>query len=394
MGLFDKLKKKKDLIEKSFTLYGTNCTYDQFVCAIETYFSGYDLKHNGDLIEANIDGYKVVFNTNKSKDSEYYNEQSLGMCHFFSKTKIPIGIQKLEILRIISSFDSIFGVCVYEEANTSRIIKKVNAIFLNIAKDLGLYILYPNMDIFDYDRKLLISYERSTTEYEISNDEIESLPENQRRRRISNEYIKLLGITCYDNLPMIESSNEVTLKDIDTICKRAIACLLSIQVVYDIRKGQGDQSKKAINNLLKKYGVEEYLNSKERKIFDGTYSEQDLIDLDWEYETYWSLLWCLGIIKDISDASTVCDCKLAINLVIKSSSYEEFKSRCNMRSIDEILDMLDLYYRYNWATAEKRINPNNTSIASLNPSIVVERRRGLEWVISKVDDWYDISLDT
>ena len=55
--------------------------------------------------------------------------------------------------------------------------------------------------------------------------------------------------------------------------------------------------------------------------------------------------------------------------------------------------MLDLYYRYNWATVEKQIN-ENANIGSLNPEVVPERRRALEWLISDTYDWFDISLDT
>lgn len=393
MGLFDKLKRKKELIEKNFTLYGTNCTYEQFISAIKKYFNQYELKYNNDLIETKIDGYEVVFNTNKSKNEEYYKQQSLGMCNFFAKTKMPIGIQKNEILKVISKFDSIFGVCVKEEENSQTIIEKVNIIFLDIARELNLYILYPNMDIFNSQRKLLISYERATSEYDVSNSELNNLPENQKRRQISNEYIKLLGITCYENLPMIENSSEVKLKDIDTICKRAIACLLSIQIVYDIKAGEYEQSKKVVSNLLEKYEVENCLNSKEKKLFDGTYQEQDLIDLDWEYEAYWSLIWALGIIGDISNGADVCNCDFAIKLVSESQTYEDFKSKCNLRDINEVLDMLDLYYRYHWAVVDKRINPQ-TNIGALNSSVVVERRRGLEWLINNEEDWYNISLDT
>lgn len=35
-----------------------------------------------------------------------------------------------------------------------------------------------------------------------------------------------------------------------------------------------------------------------------------------------------------------------------------------------------------------------TSIGALNPEVVVERRRGLEWLFSEEEDWNDISLDT
>ena len=55
--------------------------------------------------------------------------------------------------------------------------------------------------------------------------------------------------------------------------------------------------------------------------------------------------------------------------------------------------MLDLYYRYHWACVEKQVNPN-TNIGLLNPGVVVERRRGLEWLFSEEDDWNKISLDT
>ena len=264
MGLFNKPEKKGELIEKNFTLYGTNCTCEQFVSAIKKYFNKYKLQYNNDLIETKIDGYEVVFNTNKSKNEEYYQKQSSGMRNFFAKTQIPIGIQKNEILKVIYKFNSIFGVCVKEEANSQAIIKKVNTIFLDIARELNLYILYPNMDIFNPQRQLLISYERATSEYDVSNLELNNLPENQKRRQISNEYIKLLGITCYENLQMIKDSSEVKLKDIDTICRRAIACLLSIQIVYDIKNGEYEQSKKFISNLLEKYRVENCLNSKEK----------------------------------------------------------------------------------------------------------------------------------
>ena len=36
------------------------------------------------------------------------------------------------------------------------------------------------------------------------------------RRSKSNDYIKELGIACYDNLPVIESSSNAKLKDLET----------------------------------------------------------------------------------------------------------------------------------------------------------------------------------
>lgn len=216
----------------------------------------------------------------------------------------------------------------------------------------------------------------------------------EERREKSNKKIKSMGIVCYENLRTRENGADVKLKSVDDICKRAVASFCAIQVACDINNGNYQESVEYFSGLLEKFGVKSCLNEKEKRLFDGSYSKQDVIDIDWEYETYWAIVWALGLIEDdISNASGTCDCNKAISLVSNAKGYEDFKSKCHMRSIEEILDMLDLYFRYHWATIEKRINPD-TPIGNLNSSVVVERRRGLEWLISDKDDWYEISLDT
>lgn len=217
---------------------------------------------------------------------------------------------------------------------------------------------------------------------------------NIERRNNSNKIIKQLGITCLETLPVIEDSTQARLKDIDTICKRAIACLISTQLAIDISENNDyDSSKIFFLNMLKQYGVQDNLIEKEKRIFNGKYSKQDVIDVVWSYEAYWSLVWALGLVDNIDYPNQICDCEKAIMLVSTCKTYEEFKGKCKIRDIEEILDMLDLYYRYDWAVTEKRINPD-TPIADLNPDVVVERRKGLEWLIATEEDWNEISLDT
>ncbi len=216
----------------------------------------------------------------------------------------------------------------------------------------------------------------------------------EKRRKINNAKIKELGIACYENLPLLEDSSNVKLKDIDTICKRAIACLISTQISCDIADGQDyTESKNFFLDMLERYEAQNSLLKKEQKLFNGDYTEQDTIDIAWTYEAYWSVVWALGLVENIEMPDSICDCEKAITLVSNCENYEEFKKQCNLRSIEEILDMLDLHYRYHWATTEKMINPD-TPIGALDPDVVVERRRGLEWLISNEEDWNDISLNT
>lgn len=230
----------------------------------------------------------------------------------------------------------------------------------------------------------------------LNDNSINETEKQKNRRQKNNQFLIQNDITVNENLACNE--NDIQIKDIDKICKRAIACLITIQVACDINNGQDIKSDEYkanfdfVQSLYKKYNVEDCLNSKEKRIIEGTYSEQDAIDMDWAYEAYWSICWCLSLVEDIKNGGEMCDCDKAISFVLKSNSFNDFKCKCKLRDIDEILDMKDLYYRYNWAINNKKVDPN-TKIGNLNSSNVIERRRGLEWVLSNVDDWYDIKLN-
>jgi len=215
----------------------------------------------------------------------------------------------------------------------------------------------------------------------------------EERRAKNNSFIKSSGIACFENLPMIEDEIKEKFKDIDTICKRAITSLLIIQLAFDANTGNYEEGREGIIKWLDKFDVKECLIPKEKALLDGEYTKQDAIDISWTYEAYWSLVWALGLVNDIKKPYDICDCRTAINLVASCESFNEFKNKCKIRDINEIVNMLDLYYRYHWACVEKQVNPN-TNIGLLNPGVVVERRRGLEWLFSEEDDWNKISLDT
>lgn len=210
------------------------------------------------------------------------------------------------------------------------------------------------------------------------------------RKARNIEILKSKGITYSENLGCLSENRKV--KNIDVLCKRAIACLLVIQTACDINNGNDYQeSVKIVNSLLEKFDVKSCLNSKERRIMEGTYSQQDCYDMDWAYEIYWAVCWALGLVDNIENAEECCDCNKAISLVINSKSYDDFKKMCKLRSKEEILDMEDLYYRYEWAINQSQID-DSTKTGNLNFDNVIERKRGLSWVLSDADDWYNLGL--
>lgn len=225
----------------------------------------------------------------------------------------------------------------------------------------------------------------------LSNDELPESKQQQKRREKNNKFLKKNKISFSEKLMTRWEDSSVKIKHLEMICKRAVACFFVIQIACDIAKDDYEESVKFFKPMLEQFGVMDYLNSKENRILDGTYSTQDAIDMDWAYEAYWSLCWALGLVKDIKEGSEVCDCQKAIDIMMSCKSTEEFMKKCKLRSTDEILDMLDLYYRYNWAINDAKVC-EESSIGNLNPSVVIERRRGLEWLVSEEDDWYEIDM--
>ncbi|MBR2523359.1 MAG: DUF4272 domain-containing protein [Clostridiales bacterium] len=223
------------------------------------------------------------------------------------------------------------------------------------------------------------------------NDDLPETEIQKVRREKNNDLINGMDIITSDRLMTRWEDSEVELKDKESICRRALACFYVIQIACDINNNNYEESLDYFKPILESLGLMDELNEKEESILDGSYEMQDVFDLAWAYEAYWALCWCLGLVDDITHAEEICDCDAAISFA-GVSSVEEFASGCELRSKEEILDMLDLYFRYNWAVNDSRAYRRN-SAGNLNPSVVIERRRGLEWIVSYEDDWYDLEMN-
>ncbi len=215
----------------------------------------------------------------------------------------------------------------------------------------------------------------------------------EERRSINNEKIKRMGIACLESLPVLDDARLDHMKSIEEASDRAVASLLSTQVACDIQDGDYENSVSFFLKLLDRFDVSFKLNSLEKKLFEGQFEDQDVINVSWEYECFWALAWALGLVDDITDASQICDVATAVGLVGSCDDIEDFDGQCIPRDAEDILDMLDLYYRYHWAVTEKRLRPE-TETKDLNGEVVMERRRALEWLFSDESDWFSISLDT
>jgi len=217
------------------------------------------------------------------------------------------------------------------------------------------------------------------------------------RKQKSIEILKANKVPYMEGLPVIEDVNEIEVRSAEEIAKRAIACLISIQVACDINSGENiEESKEFFKEFLDKYGVKEELTEAEEKIIFGNPEKQDVINMAWKYEAYWTLIWALGIVDKLEYPSQICDCDFAIHAVADCEDFNDFMKTVKLKSIDEILDEADLIYRYNWACVDARIHGENP-LVYLDPGVVFERHWGLNWLIGKGtynDNWDSVSTDT
>jgi hypothetical protein len=218
----------------------------------------------------------------------------------------------------------------------------------------------------------------------------------QQRKESSIHILQEQNIPYIDTLPPIEPSNQLKHRSANEIAIRAVCSLLTIQVACEFLQ-QGDLTKAItfFRNMLRQYGVENNLTPEEINIFSGTFTEQDAINAAWRYESLWVLLWALGIVHDLSYPSTICDCDVAIRAVSTHKGMESLLGSTKLRSLDEIMDMADLTYRYDWACVEARIKGKEAP-AGLDSGIVMERHKGFSWLLGFIgnDNWDTPAINT
>ena len=218
--------------------------------------------------------------------------------------------------------------------------------------------------------------------------------EGELRKEKSIAFLKKKEVPYIEHLPMIEDSASVKIKAPEVIAKRMVCTLLTIQYSFDIMQGNGGEEERNFwFAMLEDYEALEELTEKEKHIFSGSASEEELCAMTWKYEAYWVLAWALGFIEELDYPEEVCDCDRAIEIVRDRPELSLLLQAAKPRGIQEILDEADLIYRLDWACVDARIKGNEAP-ASLNADVVVERHMALNWLIGYDDDWDNVSTDT
>lgn len=211
--------------------------------------------------------------------------------------------------------------------------------------------------------------------------------EAQARKDRSIAVLKSENVPFIKHLPLIEVEVESTRRTTEQVATRAMAlCIVAV-------KGEGLEQE-IIDSLIEQYQLASAFTPKEEEfIKNPNPTQHDRIQFVWRYECFWVMLWALGYIDTLQRPDTICDVTRAVSL-LRDNGRDGFLKNARLRPQSEILDAVDLIYRYHWAVVDARIS-NRNAPAGLDGGIVMERHHALNWLMGYMDqEWDVVSTDT
>lgn len=103
--------------------------------------------------------------------------------------------------------------------------------------------------------------------------------------------------------------------------------------------------------------------------------------------------WVLGYVHEMEFDQICANNLITLYPEIKNKdACSEFRTKSNLRSLEELVEKCDLAYCLHWAIKQAELS-NRRLPNDIGAYVIIERRRVLEWVLSD-HDWQDVSLDT
>lgn len=323
-------------------------------------------------------GYVSSLPTRNEAIKVFFLQKILTLNSEFSVEEIAGTINQLK--SIIEEIANKFDTVIFTQPNTI-ISKSTSQHFLD--KNLQLIIdTEGNCEI----EKLDVSINSIYFDEEQNTVTDEQLERKNRNENTLTDY----NIKINKNLPCIESEEETTIRSIKEIARRVSVLAVTNMVAFNTIS-----SEEAIE-YLKEYNLWEFVTPKEKDFLTDPTEEKKMYET-WKCEAIYTLMWALKSFDTLAFPNELCD--------LNQIPYEQYpvgqdkdpnefiNNVIESRSVADLLDMADLYYRFDWACVDARINQQN--IETIHPGIVYERHYALNWLINYMgQDWDNVSCDT
>ena len=187
---------------------------------------------NGNIALTLVDNTVINFAINHQQDKpDFIASHTAGMANYFASAETQLVELKESVLRQIRVFNCVTGITFEIDDNEDRTSYIINCIYA-IANDVNGFLLYPNMQIYTKEGKLLFSIqgESQLTEFiPIGNSDLldmnrpEEAPADTERRLRSIAQLKKKEIPYMEQLRSEALESEVCLRSREEMVKRAAA---------------------------------------------------------------------------------------------------------------------------------------------------------------------------
>lgn len=193
-------------------------------------------------------------------------------------------------------------------------------------------------------------------------------------------------------LPILGEDSDFRVRAADEILRRARARLVYFMRSQFAMDNVPLAEYRAAMDEMKAWGD---LSPEEREVVEaGTLSPQQMADSSWAIEACVPLVWAIGLLPELSWPDGKCDARSVVDTIRRArlsggGDGEEVEAR----PLGEVLDQTDLYYRLHWACRQLVQLERKGPPPGVDPSVVIERRRALEWMVG-AEEWDEVGMGT
>ena len=412
MGLFDRKKKDKDKDKEKWqdavlTLYACRGDMDIIPDKIKEAFSGLGEElsrtESGSLRLLLKDGSAMEFFI--CSDPSETAAQAAGMANFFSKANLDNQEVMKAVLIQIQLFNCIVGINFQVNEESARTTAVIEAVY-RLAEGITAFVLHPNMSLYHSDGRLLVSID-GRTDFEafspvgdaslLDRDRPEETQADQDRKARSIAACKSRNIPYIEHLRAAVYESECRIPAKEEILHRSAAVFAACVYAEVHTSGQCEEPKKAAKEMTeeldKRYGINDWLSAKERAYLEGKMDDAASHNrFGWRYECCAVLLWALSL-YDLGEPDEICDASI-LGGIMWNNDFDSLMEKAQLRSKEELLDMQDLIFRYDWACVDARIHGNE--LAAVSGDIVYEWHYALNWLVGAegITDWDEVRTTT
>ena len=274
--------------------------------------------------------------------------------------------------------------------------KKVTEFFYGFQK----FLIAKRLKHYHYDKKNLV---RDEEKWDFSDfipplsekmfENFEQTKEDADRMERNIKLMEKDKMPFYDKMEVNISEKDVKIRKKWEIIRKVVAIVITriaAQTFLEKKENMLKNLSDIIEIFEKKYQFKESLTKREREFLENKKENYQLnVEFYFRLETAQTLLWVLSIDK-LPDLNNFSDLAEIIE-ILENENLKSFARKCEIRSKNQILDVLDYMYRLNWANVEIKLNGYSRIV---NESILYFTRLGLEWVVQSDIPMEEIVIHT